>query len=179
LIEQAHEVRPRFVCLTNPDANCDCDDYCAALAAKPCPFAGSFFPDGASCVATCNGFGWTAASLAQPVPGTNTAACRIQRAKAGGSACADASPTGGALCPGDRCTVYCDAMARNCPSTFASRDACVSYCGQQQSGWWAPSEKLISSGDSGNCRLFWASQAGLPGNAAACASAGQTSVMCQ
>ena len=175
---------PMGNCLSNPNATCDCNDYCAALAAKPCPFAGSFFPDGADCVATCTGFGWKPATLVQPVPGTNTAACRIQRAKSGGTACADASPTGGMLCPGvdDRCGTYCDAMTRNCPSSFGSRDACVSYCGQQSStnpSWWAPSEKLTISGDSGNCRLYWASQAGLPGNTAACASAGPTSIMCQ
>jgi hypothetical protein len=172
---------PSGNCLMNPSATCDCNDYCAALVTKHCPFSGSFFPSAADCLATCTGLAWTPATLAQPAAGTNTAACRIQRAVAGGSACADASPTGGALCTGDRCAVYCDAMTRNCPATFGARDACLSDCAQrsQKAGWWDPSERLTTTGDSGNCRLYWAGQAGLSGNAAACASAGGTSVMCQ
>jgi hypothetical protein len=174
---------PSGHCITNTSATCDCSDYCTALAAQPCPAVGSFFPND-DCMSVCTGLGWSPQKLSRQAAGTNTAACRIQRAMQGATACGDASPTGGTLCTGgatDPCPVYCDAVTRNCPTAYASRDACLSYCGQQaqSQGWWAANQKLTTSGDTGNCRLFWAAQAGLPGNSAACASAGETSVMCQ
>ena len=89
------------------------------------------------------------------------------------------NPTGGKQCPNDRCAVYCEALSRNCPGTFATQDVCMTFCGQRGTGWWALDEALTVSGDNGNCRLYWAAKAGGPGNATACDSAGQNSVMCQ
>lgn len=174
-------------CVNDPAglAVCTCDDYCAALSPTGKCANQGYFPEGdADCLATCTSFKWGQAVLSNLA---NALSCRIHFAYTS-PLCAGVSPPGGNLCGTDYCHTYCSVATKNCPGAlapFSSPTDCLDYCSNLAPAPTAtlPDEKLARSGDTYNCRLYWAAQAGRPGAAAdqmmACANAGKMSPACK
>jgi hypothetical protein len=179
-------------CLTDSTVTCKCEDYCETLGTS-CASSDYFLPNTPAtkqdCLASCAGFAWTG-GFNDPLSFGNTLGCRVAQAKA--NKCTAASATGGNVCGVDRCYVYCDALQQNCSGSlhpFAGTDpygSCLKACTHPSNGWdWDRSENLSTtsaSGDlrTGNCRLYWAGQAGsIADKATACQKAGPQSAVCQ
>jgi len=179
---------PAPSCLTNTELPCTCGDYCDALATSCAQYR--FLPGSPTrqdCVNSCAGFNWSAGTY-DPSRFPNTIWCRVGQAQV--LRCAAASPTGGGVC-GDaeepRCRVYCDALATNCPGLYFPDGDCTKVCETSHLSWDRTNERLFMTstaggGYTGNCRLYWAGQAGTTTTAdksTACKNAGPSSEVCQ
>jgi len=174
-------------CANDPTglAVCTCADYCAAVSPGGTCSNRSYFPEGdTDCLATCTSFKWGQAVLSNLA---NALSCRIHFAYTS-PLCNGVGPPGGNVCGTDYCHTLCSAVVRNCPgalSPYASPTDCLTSCSDLAPAptETLPDERLARSGNTYNCRLYWAAQAGRPGTTAdqtiACTNAGIASPACK
>ncbi|GMV41329.1 MAG: hypothetical protein AMXMBFR64_30450 [Myxococcales bacterium] len=162
-----------------------CDNYCH-LAAKNCQGAHMLYQLDSECTTACDAF--SDAGEIGAVDG-DSVQCRIYHLGVAGTNpplssathCPHGAPDGGGVCvdPGPTdptCEDYCDAVTAACTgdnAQYASHADCLTYCGQQ--GKLPLGSLSDTSGNTVGCRIYHATVAATPGNAAAhCPHAGPT-----
>jgi hypothetical protein len=133
----------------------DCDTYCAAVAAAPNCL---LYQSAADCKATCLSFGWKGPSSSANAM-ENTLQCRMSTI---GDDCDYGGAKGGGYCPFSPCTVYCDALKKNCTGAVPAADIthCMADCTAGVT--WTDSDLLTNRGNTGECFIYWAAFAGRP-----------------
>ena len=158
---------------TRPPATCDtyCSDVQLACGSQGDP--ASQYPTSNDCVNFCKSYG----SFPKGLPGEqehNTLECRATYA-AQATAVADptllcgyAGPTGGNIC-GTLCEVYCYLTQKNC-GTYPNETQCLTAC----AGFRKDGTTNATTGDTVQCRTYYAGWAPKGTIANACASAAQS-----
>ncbi len=167
-----------------------CDALCEEVV-DACVDGNAYYANVDDCVDVCaRAQAWPAGTSVDT--NVSTIGCRLASAVSAAAAadsgtleqlCRNASETGGGIC-GGYCDVYCDVLARNCDATLQADfqgelDSCRSACGS----FATTGAPAALSGDTVQCRIAYATAAGMPENAgsedALCASAQVSSVACQ
>ena len=166
-----------------------CDEFCATVLSS-CTGGDSYYSDADDCQEVCaTAQGWPAGSLTDT--NLSTIGCRLAAANdaAGttdgellGQLCRNASETGGGTC-GAYCDVYCDVFQRNCSDDFSATYDDVGACKTECEGFATTGKPGELSGDTVQCRIAYATAAGLEENRGQeelmCASAQALSNVCQ
>jgi hypothetical protein len=151
----------------------DCTTYCNAIQAA-CVGGNAQYSSVAICVASCTKL---PAGTSGATSG-NSLACRDthrQLAQTTPSThCVHAGPSGGGTC-GTACEGFCAIAAAACPAESPPA-SCATECAALPPA--PPYNATITSGDSLECRLYYATLAALD-PATSCVETGQNSTMCQ
>lgn len=151
----------------------DCTAYCTAIQSA-CTGANVQYASAASCIASCMHL---PAGTAGATSG-NTLACRTMHTQLAQGApsthCVHAGPSGGATC-GTTCEGFCAIAAASCPTEYPPA-SCATDCAALQAT--PPYNATITTGDSVECRLYYATLAALAPSTN-CVETGQNGTMCQ
>jgi hypothetical protein len=159
-----------------------CETYCAEIM-KNCTGGNEQYLSEQICLNYCE-FGSKMPKGAVGTQTGNTVACRTYHAGLAGLSdpgdhCRHAGPSGGDTC-GSWCEVYCQLAQTNCQGEFAlypDLGECTDVCGHFATDGSIKAE----SGDSVQCRIFYAGRAGIEGEASAitqCPEAQEWSATC-
>lgn len=145
--------------LDAPPATLSCTYYCNTLQTA-CTGGNAQFDTNAQCLASCALL--PAGTLGMTL--TDTLGCRISHAMTAfgdssmaAAECPKAGPSGDVTC-GTACEAFCDMIDDVCPGQWTA-GTCVAQCtarGTILPGAHYNTGTTVQSGDTGECRLYWA-----------------------